>query len=76
MTIQAGKKELMAYKTKELHDKALAAIEKHRLFFIEDVVAFLPCSKPTFYEHKLNESADIKAALEKNVIEVKTSLRS
>lgn len=66
----------MAYKTKDLEAKALEAIQKHKLFFIEDVVAFLPCSKPTFYEHKLNESAFIKEALEKNKIEIKTSMRS
>ena len=43
----------MAYKTEELEIKSLEAIEKHKLFFIEDVVAFLPCTKTTFYEHKL-----------------------
>lgn len=66
----------MAYKTKELEEKALAAIEKHKLFFIEDVVSFLPCGKVTFYEHKLNESNSIKEALEKNKVEIKVSMRS
>jgi len=66
----------MAYKTEELEKKSLEAIDKHKLFFIEDVVAFLPCTKPTFYEHKLNESNAIKEALEKNKVEIKTSMRS
>jgi len=66
----------MAYRTEELLEKALVAIAKHRLFFIEDVVAYLPCSKPTFYEHKLNEVNDLMQALENNRIEVKVSLRS
>ena len=66
----------MAYKTEELEKKSLEAIEKHKLFVIEDVVAFLPCTKPTFYEHKLNESNAIKEALEKNKVEIKTSMRS
>ena len=69
----------MAYNTKELKDQALKAIEKHKLFFIEDVVAFLPCAKPTFYEHFPNDSNDYKdiaEALNRNKIEVKTSLRS
>jgi hypothetical protein len=66
----------MAYKTAELERKALEAIEKHKLFFIEDVVAFLPCDKTTFYAHKLHENNGIKDALEKNRVEVKTSLRS
>jgi len=66
----------MSYKTKELHATAMKAITKHKLFFIEDVVAYLPCSKPTFYEHKLNEAIDIKTALENNKIEIKVSMRS
>ena len=49
----------MAYKTEELETKSLEAIEKHKLFFIEDVVAFLPCSKKTFYEY-LKEVWDSK----------------
>ena len=66
----------MAYKTSDLEKKSLEAIEKHKLFFIEDVVAFLPCSKKTFYEHKLHELHSIKDALEKNKVEIKTSMRS
>lgn len=65
----------MAYNTERLEKEALEAIKKHNLFFIEDVVAMLPCSKPTFYEHKLNESNDIKDALEKNKIDAKVSMR-
>ena len=69
----------MAYKTEELLSKALEAIEKHKLFFIEDIIAFLPCAKPTFYEHFPNDSDNYKTmfqALEKNRTEIKTSLRS
>ena len=66
----------MAYKTSELEKKALEAIKKHKLFFIEDIVAYLPCDKSTFYNHKLHELDTIKDALEKNKVEVKTSMRS
>jgi hypothetical protein len=61
----------MAYKTDELEKQALEAIEKHKLFFIEDIVAYLPCDKTTFYAHKLHESNSIKDAL----LEVKTNLK-
>ena len=64
------------YKTAELEKKAIEAIEKYKLFFIEDIVSFLPCSKPTFYEHKLDELNTIKDALLKNRVEVKVGLRS
>jgi len=54
----------------------LAAIEKHKLFFIEDIVAYLPCSKETFYQHKLHESDALKSALLKVKTEIKVSMRS
>ena len=65
----------MAYKTADLKKKALEAIEEHGLFFIEDVVAYLPCSKPTFYEHGLNEINELKEALERNKVVKKVALR-
>jgi hypothetical protein len=65
----------MAYVTDELLEKALQAIKKHNLFFIEDVVAYLPCSKPTFYEHKLNESNELKELLEINKVNTKVKMR-
>ena len=54
------------YDTKELERKSLEAIKEHKLMFIEHVVAYLPSSKPTFYEHKLNELNSIKKAIEEN----------
>lgn len=65
----------MAYKTKDLEKKALEAIKENNLIFIEEVVAFLPCGKTTFYEHKLNEADSIKAAIEENKIATKAKLR-
>lgn len=66
----------MAYKTKDLEKTALKAITEKKLIFIEDVVCYLPCTKPTFYEHKLNESNVLKDALQKNKTDIKVSLRS
>lgn len=39
----------MAYKKKEIFEQAKKAITEHRLIFVEDVVAYLPCDKTTFY---------------------------
>ena len=69
----------MAYNTEDLFNKGMEAIEKHKLFFIEDIIAFLPCRKSTFYEHFPNETDYYKRmfeALEKNRIEIKSSMRS
>lgn len=66
----------MAYKTAELEKKALEAIEKHKLFFIDDLCAYLPCSRATFYNQGLDKIDTIKDALEKNKVEVKAAMRS
>jgi len=66
----------MAYDSKELEQKALKAIEEHNLMFIEHIVAFLPCSKTTFYDLKLNESDVIKKAVEEKRVSKKTKLLS
>jgi hypothetical protein len=66
----------MAYKTKELEKQALEAIEKYKLFFIEDIVSYLPCDKTTFYNHNLHEFNSIKDALTKVKTEIKVSMRS
>ena len=66
----------MAYVTKELEKKALTAIKKHKLMFIEHIVAFLPCSKETFYNHKLHESDAIKKAIEEMRVGKKTKMLS
>ena|SRR5680860_18593 len=68
----------MAYKTEELLKQARSAIEEHELFFIEDVVSYLPCSKSTFYDHfplDSDESNELRDLLDSNRITVKVELR-
>ena len=66
----------MAYQKQELIDKALEAIEKHKLFFISDVISFLPCSSATFYNYELEKLEEIKGAIEKNRVTVKVNMRN
>jgi hypothetical protein len=69
----------MAYKKEDLFNTAIQAIKKHKLFFIEDIIAFMPCHKSTFYEHFPNESDMYKRMfeeLERNRVELKVSMRS
>ena len=59
--------------------QAKDVIIKHKLFLIEDVVAFLPISKPTFYDYfKLgsNEFNELKDLIDTNKTEVKASMLS
>lgn len=69
----------MAYDRKKIFEQAKEMIVKHKLFFVEDIVAFLPISKKTFYEFfplESNESNDLKELLEQNRTELKVSMRS
>ena len=68
----------MAYDRKKIFEQAKEMIVKHKLFFVEDIVAFLPIVKKTFYEYfpiDSNESNDLKVLLEKNKIDIKIGLR-
>ena len=69
----------MAYDKNKIYQQAEEAIKKNNLFFIEDIVAFLPCSKPTFYDFfpkNSNELNDLKDLLEDNKIKTKSSIRA
>jgi len=66
----------MAYKTAELEKKAIEIIQNDdTIHFIQDIVIFMPCSKRTFYDHKLQELHTIKEGLEKNRTKTKNALR-
>jgi hypothetical protein len=69
----------MAYDRVKIFEQAKEAIVKNKLFFIEDIVAFLPCDKTTFYrffEVNCNEYNELKDLLETNRTELKVSMRS
>jgi hypothetical protein len=69
----------MAYDKIKIFEQAKEAIEKNKLFFIEDILAFIPCSKTTFYEFfpdKSEESNILKDLLGNNKTAVKVSMRS
>jgi len=69
----------MAFDRDKLYQQAQTAITENNLFFIEDVVAFIPCSKPTLYEHfpvGSNELNNLKDLLEQNKIRTKSAIRA
>lgn len=69
----------MAYDKQKIFEQAKEMIVKHKLFFIEDIVAFLPISKPTFYDYfkvDSDEFNELKELLELNRITLKVSMRS
>jgi hypothetical protein len=69
----------MAYDKVKIFEQAKEMIVKHKLFFVEDIVAFLPIAKKTFYEYfpiESDECNELKELLETNRVELKVSMRS
>jgi hypothetical protein len=68
----------MAYNKKIIFEQAKALILEKKLFFIEDIVALLPCDKTTFYrlfKTDSNEYNELKELLDAEKINIKVSLR-
>ena len=66
----------MAYDKQKIFEQAKEMIVKHKLFFIDDIVAFLPISSSTFYAWELEKSEELKELLHLNRTELKVSMRS
>lgn len=69
----------MAYDRNKIFKQAQDVVKEHNLFFIDDIVAWLPISKPTFYEFfplESNELNELKKMLEDNKVRMKTSIRA
>jgi len=74
--VKRKKKELTLEQKAEAYTKqALKLIEEKALVFIEDVVAFMPISKRTFYYYGLHELQDIREAIDNNKICTKHNMR-
>lgn len=68
----------MAYDKEEIFEEAKHQIIENKLFFIEDVVAFLPCGKTYFYDAfpvDSNEMNTIKELLDDNKVTEKVAIR-
>jgi len=65
----------MAYKKDEIIDLCLEVIEKECIFFIEELVAFIPISKKTFYNWNLHEFPALKDSLLNSKVKGKNYLR-
>jgi len=69
----------MAYDRVKIFEQAKEMIVKHKLFFVDDIVAFLPISKQTFYDFfpvQSDQLDELKDLLETNRTELKVSMRS
>ena len=67
----------MEAKKAKIYKQALEIATKKKCFFIEQLVAFLPIVKSTFYDYfplNSNELNAIKEILDSNKVEVKTAM--
>ena len=62
----------------KLFEQALQIAKEKRLIFVEEVIAYLPISKPTFYDYYPKDSNDfneLKRVINDNKIDIKQGLR-
>jgi hypothetical protein len=68
----------VAYNTEKLFSDAIAIAKQEGIYFVEDIIALLPCSKPTFYAHfpdDSNELNALKEQLAQNKVATKVRIR-
>ena len=69
----------MAYDKLKIFNQAKEVIIKNKLFFVDDIVAYLPCSNSTFYDFfpaNSEELDELKELLNQNRTTLKVSMRS
>lgn len=69
----------MAYDRVNIFEQAKEVIVKHKLFFMDEVPDFLPCSRSTFYDFFPDGSDELdtlKSLISVNKTHIKTSMRS
>jgi len=65
----------MAYSKKYMIEESLKAIQENKLFFIDDIFAYVEFCAATFYNHELEKVETIKRALAENSIKARQSLK-
>jgi len=69
----------MAYDKSKIFEQAKEMTVKHKLFFMDEVPDFLPCSRSTFYDYFPDGSDELdalKSLISINKTQIKTSMRS
>jgi hypothetical protein len=68
----------MGYDIKKLYAQALEISEREGIYFIEDIIALLPCSRATFWLHFPDGSDELdtlKERLAENKVSAKVRIR-
>lgn len=68
----------MVFDKEEIFNKSKEAIEEYNLFFVDDVVAFIPCGRTTFYKlfpENSDELNTLRELMDDNKIKEKAKIR-
>ena len=68
----------MPYDRSAIFEQAKKEAESKKLIWIEEIVSFLPISKPTFYDYfplDSNELNELKEIIENNRVSLKAAMR-
>lgn len=69
----------MAYDKTKIYEQAQKAIKDNNLFFVEDIVAWLPITKATLYDYfpvDSDELNTLKSLLDENKTKTKSAIRA
>ena len=69
----------MAYDKKKIYEQAKEAVTKNNLFFVNDIVAFVPCEKTWWYANFPPDSEEmntLREILEDNKSKTKSAIRA
>lgn len=69
----------MAYNKAKIYEQAQKAIKDNNLFFVEDIVAWLPITKATLYDYfpvDSDEMNTLKSLLDENKTKTKSAIRA
>lgn len=69
---------MIKYAPQQIYAEAMRIIEEKVVFFEDDLIAWLPCSKSTYYEHikrGSDEADSIKSAILLNRVRAKSVVR-
>lgn len=67
------------YNKQKIFEQAKEAIEKNNLFFVDDIVAWLPCGKTWWYDNFPPESEEmntLREKLDRNKSRTKSAIRA
>lgn len=72
---KSEKKKSPYLSTDKLLKQCVDAVKEHGLIFFDELVAYVPCSRATLYNHGIDKMDELKDVIEANRVAQKAGLR-